>query len=80
MKKPIIEKHITQGPTHVRSGEKLIGKRFVQTGSVYGRFIFVDRPPMVEIAPGAIDVAISHCDFLCLGESITISGKVVLPF
>lgn len=69
MAKEIIERHITQAPYRVKAFEQLVNKRFIQTGSTYGRFLFTEHQAMLEVPGDAHHVLISHCDFICLPNS-----------
>ena len=77
MKSRTIEKNLrpdSPSPWVLRknnSGVKLKRIRFVakQVGSVFGRFLFPDWPPMLEIKQGIKDIKISNCSFLASGQS-----------
>jgi hypothetical protein len=76
-----IERHITQGPYKPRSGEVVSNKRFITTGSTYGRVLFTEHAPMLLIKRNVQGVSIRDCEFNGggRGTAIHIESAVLIP-
>lgn len=54
--------HVTDPPVRFRSGDRVVGHRFVVGGSLYGRVLFT-QVEAVELEAGAQHIVFERCHF-----------------